>query len=153
MPRSRSYAPRDPTTERAKLESANAYVTRDDDRSACRDGRESLGEVLKRLADRVVRQLNTWEEESILRGIGTTYNYIPGSDERLISPCATHPIMPYNWGRYSSRIYNQARNKGEINILTVGPEKKNTEDAPSRASESPSHHDRRVCSPSTPRVD
>jgi len=40
-------------------------VRRENDRSAYKEGMESLGEVLKRLADRVVRQLNTRKEESI----------------------------------------------------------------------------------------
>jgi hypothetical protein len=65
IPRSRSYAPRDATTVRAKLESANAYVRSEDDKSANKEGRLSLGDVLKKLADNVVRQLNTLEERLI----------------------------------------------------------------------------------------
>jgi hypothetical protein len=42
------------------LDNANAYVRREDDRSAYSEGREILGELLNKLADRVVLQLNTW---------------------------------------------------------------------------------------------
>jgi hypothetical protein len=46
--------PRDMTIEQARLERVNAYVRSDEVRLAWREGRDSHGEVLKRLAERVV---------------------------------------------------------------------------------------------------
>lgn len=45
IPGSRSYMPRDATTERAKFDRAKAYVRREDERSAYREERDSRGEV------------------------------------------------------------------------------------------------------------
>jgi len=42
----------------ARLDKANAYVRRENARSECRDMISRRGELLKRVEDRVVRQLN-----------------------------------------------------------------------------------------------
>ena len=59
MARSCSYVPREATFDRARLDSAKAYVRSEHAKSAWRDGSDSRGEVLNRLADSVVLQLNT----------------------------------------------------------------------------------------------
>jgi hypothetical protein len=59
IPRSRSYVPRATTFSRARLKSAKPYVRSVNTSSEGRAGSERRGELLKRWAESVVRQLNT----------------------------------------------------------------------------------------------
>src|ERR1700692_3003791 len=85
-----------------------------------------------------------WAGRVNLRQMAAMTNVL-GSDERRISPSATHPIIPYNWGRYSSRIYESSAYK-RCKRYIIPNDGQSADDPPLRASGNPSHYDRLVCS-------